>query len=93
MNKAIKKTVIKTRKNKNEKKEKRLFGLKIYEILVILLFIFLLIFLLVTKDHNNLKAHCVMAICNEDNTICYNYTEDKDGKTIKTWEGDCSKLK
>lgn len=78
--------------SKTKKTEKRLFGLKIYEVLFFLLFLFLLIFLLV-KNHNNLEAHCMAAVCNEDNTICYNYIEKEDGKTIKTWEGDCSKLK
>lgn len=63
---------------------------KIYELLFIVIGIIILVVLLFTSDDQNLKAHCKKAVCNEDNTICYNYTVDKTGKTIKTWEGSCA---
>lgn len=83
----------KSKKSKPQKENKKILGIHYYEIIILVLFLGLLIFLLITKDHNNLKAHCAKAICNEDNTICYNYSENKDGKTIKTWKGNCSVLK
>lgn len=82
----------KKEKNKQQKEKKKIGKLPIYQIILILLSFGLLVFLLVTNN-NNLKEHCTNAICNEDNTICYNYSENKDGKTIKTWKGNCSVLK
>jgi len=66
---------------------------KVFEIIFFILILAVLIFIIFTNEKNDLKAHCSKAVCNEDSTICYNYKIDNSGKTIKTWEGNCSKLK
>lgn len=77
----------------SEKKENyRFLGLKYYELAIIILFFFLLILILITHSNQNLKRHCQGAICNEDNTICSDYEEDKNGEIKKVWEGNCSTL-
>ena len=64
-----------------------------YELAIIIIALIILIIIIFTNKSNNLKAHCAKAVCNEDKTICYNYRVDNKGKTIKTWEGNCSKVK
>lgn len=77
-----------TKKSKEKK-----FNIKILEIILIIFVATILIFILLTKDNNNLKAHCAVAICNESNTICYNYEINNNDTTKIIWKGDCSKLK
>lgn len=74
-------------------KEKRVNRQTIRGAVLLISAIIILIFILFTNKENNLKAHCQKAICNEDASICYNYELDKDGKTIKTWEGNCQNIK
>ncbi len=72
---------------------KKRFNIKAIEIILILIVALILIFIMFTKDRYNLKAHCAIAICNESNTICYNYEINGDDTTKIIWKGDCSKLK
>ncbi|MDE5540153.1 MAG: hypothetical protein K2J20_06695, partial [Bacilli bacterium] len=65
----------------------------IYEIILVIVTLLLLAFLLLTKDKNNLKAHCAESVCNEDYTICYKYGIDANGNQNITWKGNCSSLK
>lgn len=75
------------------KKEGKSYKINIYEIIFLVLIMFILLFIIFTNKNNDLKAHCAKAVCNESDTICYNYRVDENGRTIKTWEGNCSKLK
>ena len=65
---------------------------KIFEIGFITISLGLLITIFITNN-NDLKKHCQNAVCNKDKTMCYNYETNAKGKTIKTWEGNCSKIK
>ena len=77
-------------KENNEKKvEKK--PIKSYEIVMIVSCLALLVVLVIMTNQNNTRAHCKEAICNEDSTICYTYKLDKQGKTVKTWEGSCKR--
>lgn len=75
----------------NKKEVKKKF--KIYEVLFFVIILSILVLIVLTSKNNNLKAHCRKAVCNEDNTICYNYHVNNNGKTVKTWEGNCSKIR
>lgn len=75
-----------------QKKEKKK-NIKIYEIALVIIVLLILVIILVTNKDNNLKRHCINAVCNEDSTICYNYTVNSNNQTVKTWEGNCSKVK
>ena len=73
--------------------------LKIYEILFMIISLGILILIGVTfknnmnKNEEELKKHCEVAICNAEKTICYNYETNESGRTLKTWQGNCSTLK
>lgn len=85
---------VKRMKKENKKssliKEKKR-EIKGYEIIFFAFSFIVLVTLIVMVNKNNTKAHCKKAVCNEDNTICYNYKVDKNGKTVKTWQGSCAK--
>lgn len=67
--------------------------IKIMGVISVIVVAGILIFILITKDKTNLKAHCASAICNEANTICFNYKMNEDNTTEIIWKGDCSSLK
>ena len=74
--------VIETKKTFNSK-------LKGYELFIIAGSLALLIAIVLMVNKNNMRAHCRKAICNESGSICYNYTQDRNGVTKKTWQGSC----
>lgn len=53
----------------------------------------ILLFIVLTKDNNNLKGYCAKAVCNSDNTMCSVFEELENGQTKTIWKGDCSKIK
>lgn len=68
----------------------------VMSILVIILV--LVMTLLVPKinhaaEEKKLKKECATAICNDNNTICYNYALNEKDNTIITWRGNCSSIK
>ncbi len=70
-------------------------SLRSFLVVLALLIIFeVLILCVIIPAHNRkeLESHCKVAVCNETNTICYNYSEKGDD-TIVTWRGSCAKLK
>ena len=61
-------------------------------ILGLLVFVELLIYCVVIpiRNYQELKSHCAIAACNEDNSICYNYKLENNA-SIVTWRGNCTK--
>lgn len=78
----------KNNKNENKLKDKRVLIIQIGLIGVVF---GLLIFVMLTKDDKNFEFHCKDAICNDDNSVCRNYSVDDDGNTVTTWVGSCKK--
>ena len=56
--------------------------------ILIIIEVFILVYLI---PHLNYKKHCSLAVCNDDDSICYNYEADSLGKTHITWSGTCKK--
>lgn len=73
------------------KKDKKKRKIKLRDIFLVVGVFVLLAVVLFNVNNNNLKAHCKKAVCNESKTICSNYRLDKNGNTIKTWQGSCVK--
>ncbi len=68
-------------------------------VMIVLIIILVLIMTLIVpkinhaKAEKKLKKECATAICNEDNTICYNYALNEKDNTVVTWKGNCSSIK
>jgi len=61
------------------------------ELVFIIIILVILVFIALSFKKNNLRSHCLKAICNEDYTICYTYSDN--GRTMKSWQGNCSQFK
>lgn len=77
-------------KKKQEKNKK--CNIKIYEVIFVVVILAILVFIIVTKDNNNLEKYCVKAVCNDDKTMCFVYDEENNSTKV-LWKGDCSKVK
>lgn len=84
---------VKTKSQKKDSKEKNNLNFEIFVWAFVAIVLLILLFIVLTKDNNNLKGHCSRAVCNSDNTMCSVFEELENGTTKTIWKGDCSKIK